>query len=1321
MAPSVSSTGLPAGTEHRLAALAAPHVQSFNYMLDHGLQTAVEDMQPRELFFEEGGKRVQFWIESASIGAPTVSDTRTDTRLLPRECRERGMTYNAPLTVRVGHAVGDEVRHVELRVGNVPIMVRSSHCHLHGLEPKALTQLHEEANEFGGYFLCNGIERVVRMIQIPRRNYPMAISRASFVKRGQLYSTKGVMIRCARADQSTVTLTLHYLLDGNATVRFSMRRQEFFLPVMLLLKALVDTSDAEIFARVLGGSQDDTYMSDRMQIILHDHATQFGHLRSREDVLAFLGERFRTVLDMPPSLSNAQAGQYLLDRYILVHLPSHADKFQLLLLMLRKLYAFVAGRCAEDNADAASNQEVLLAGHLYLMYLKEQLEVALKTVADSMVKDVRMGRAGPGGQRAENALLLPGMSHAATVADAYSFGYFRKCVARMPDLGRVMYTMLATGNLNSPSGLDLMQQSGFTVVADRINFLRFLTHFRSIHRGQFFTEMKTTAVRKLLPESWGFMCPVHTPDGGPCGLLNHLSADCTMVSHTTQNKDLPALLVSMGVQPVIATGGIISATSLPVVLDGRVVGGVDVARGAAIARQLREYKSAVLAGACAAQGITDARDMTLAGALADAGPAAQTRWADTPQGRLGAAGTPWVPPAMEVAFVPPPSHSSAYDISCEEGSGQSSLESKGDDSLMGTFPGLFLFSQPARFVRPVRQLWSGRVELVGSMEQVYMEVACTADDVTDIAGLDATRAAAASAQVSAAVGGDAAARAALRGDTPQGVMHPYTHMETSPRAMLSLAASLTPFSDMNQSPRNMYQCQMAKQTMGTPAHALATRSDTKLFRLQTPQVPLVQTEAQSAYGLDEFPNGANAIVAVIAYTGMDMEDAMIINKGSYDRGFSHASVYKTHIVDLAEKKGAPGQYVFNNIAKGRGRGGVGAAGGPPLVESRLDADGLPPVGTQLKQGDPVYVVADTVDGSHRVSKHKDAEPAVVESVRVLGATKANKAEEAAGGITRVALRLRYNRNPVVGDKFSSRHGQKGTLSLLWPQEDMPFSESGMTPDIIINPHAFPSRMTIGMLVESMAGKAGAMHGRWQDSTPFAFNERQRAVDYFGEQLEGCGYSYYGSEPMYSGVAGTELHVHIYVGVVYYQRLRHMVSDKYQVRSMGPINNLTRQPLKGRKKKGGIRFGEMERDSLLAHGVSYLLHDRLMNCSDRHVATVCTNCGSILSPVAVPREIEQSGFDPDAALAASEASAAAQTALMPATAAVQKLRQEAARQVERGMKYWCLSCDTGRYCTNMPLPYVFRYLANELSGMGVRLTLDVQDEVAATGRVAGGAM
>jgi len=182
--------------------------------------------------------------------------------------------------------------------------------------------------------------------------------------------------------------------------------------------------------------------------------------------------------------------------------------------------------------------------------------------------------------------------------------------------------------------------------------------------------------------------------------------------------------------------------------------------------------------------------------------------------------------------------------------------------------------------------------------------------------------------------------------------------------------------------------------------------------------------------------------------------------------------------------------------------------------------------------------------------------------------------------------------------------------------DMPFTESGMQPDVIINPHAFPSRMTIGMFVESLAGKSGALHGLAQDSTPWSFNEDDTAVDYFGHQLMKAGFNYYGNEPMYSGITGQELAADIYIGLVYYQRLRHMVNDKYQVRTTGPVNRMTGQPIKGRKKGGGIRVGEMERDALLAHGTAFLLQDRLFNCSDYQTAYLCRDCGSFLAATPV---------------------------------------------------------------------------------------------------------
>lgn len=268
----------------------------------------------------------------------------------------------------------------------------------------------------------------------------------------------------------------------------------------------------------------------------------------------------------------------------------------------------------------------------------------------------------------------------------------------------------------------------------------------------------------------------------------------------------------------------------------------------------------------------------------------------------------------------------------------------------------------------------------------------------------------------------------------------------------------------------------------------------------------------------------------------------------------------------------------------------------------------------------------------------------------------------------VCITVRVPRNPTIGDKFASRHGQKGILSRLWPAEDMPFTESGMVPDILFNPHGFPSRMTIGMLIESMAGKSAALHGLCQDATPFTFSEENSALGHFGDMLKAAGYAFYGTERLYSGISGLELEADIFIGVVYYQRLRHMVSDKFQVRTTGARDRATNQPVGGRNVQGGIRFGEMERDALLAHGTSFLLHDRLFNCSDRSVAHVCVRCGSLLSPL-----LEKPP---------------------PTWSAM------------RNRKYSCTVCQRSDTIDTVSVPYVFRYFVAELAAMNIKVKLDV---------------
>jgi len=465
----------------------------------------------------------------------------------------------------------------------------------------------------------------------------------------------------------------------------------------------------------------------------------------------------------------------------------------------------------------------------------------------------------------------------------------------------------------------------------------------------------------------------------------------------------------------------------------------------------------------------------------------------------------------------------------------------------------------------------------------------------------------------------------------------------------------------------MYQCQMGKQTMGTPAHALKHRADNKLYRIQNPQAPIVQNQTQRDYQLDEYPQGTNAVVAVISYTGYDMEDAMIINKGAFERGFGHGSIYKTSIIDLDEEEkrmtsGGKPNFKFLNVKTPP----INSDDDTDMVGEKfideLDYDGLPLEGEVLEYGKPLCCFVDSITGQHRTIKHKDNERAFVETVRVLGSQKK-------GPIRKVSITLRYRRNPIIGDKFSSRHGQKGTLSVLWPQENMPFSESGISPDVLINPHAFPSRMTIGMLIESMAGKAGSLHGIYQDSTPFNFHEKNRAIDYFGEQLVASGYHYYGSEPLYSGISGQIMNADIFIGVVYYQRLRHMVSDKSQVRTTGPVVAITRQPVKGRKKHGGIRLGEMERDALLSHGVAFCLHDRLMGCSDSHEAHICSTCGGLISVYNKFSRIQIDGG-----------------------------------RTQKTSEFYCSTCNSSSGVRPVYLPYVFRYLTNEMMGMGIKMKL-----------------
>jgi DNA-directed RNA polymerase II subunit RPB2 len=476
----------------------------------------------------------------------------------------------------------------------------------------------------------------------------------------------------------------------------------------------------------------------------------------------------------------------------------------------------------------------------------------------------------------------------------------------------------------------------------------------------------------------------------------------------------------------------------------------------------------------------------------------------------------------------------------------------------------------------------------------------------------------------------------------------HTHLQVEKSFMLfGVSAGIIPFSNHNQAPRNIYQSSMGKQAIGVSSLRMHPYLESKAHTLNYVQRPLVTTNLSTSLDLDKEPAGQCAVVAILCYEGFNQEDSVLFNRSALQRGLFRTTtsiVYTDRECSKIQDR--------EEIAK------VGKVLGKRKADyDKLDSRGIIQLQTPFTKGD--VIIGKTIKQIKYKGPSQVRDRSLV--MKYNETYRATKIIESQNDGKFVTVCATSQRQPEIGDKVSSRHGQKGIIGMIYPQEDLPYTVDGIVPDIVMNCHACPSRMTIGQLLESYLGKVSCMKGRPANGTPF------RGITVKDIDLLAAPYQLgkQGKEVMFCGKTGKRLKRKVFIGITYYQRLKHMVKDKIHARSTGPMQFLTRQPLEGRARQGGFRMGEMERDNMISHGTAHILQDRLLQQSDEYKTFACTQCGHLAERRVLSKKV--SGY--------------------------------------------CRHCKSTQHTCPITLPYSMKLLIQELAAAHIKLTLDFETATA----------
>ena len=1016
--------------------------------------------------------------------------------MLPMEARVRNFTYAAQMYADIRftartykgeqyESFDEESRVFEgISLGKLPVMLGSSLCLLKDY-PLSLEQYGECAHDPLGYFIIHGSERTILCQEKVADNRIMVFQAKKSASKYTYTVEMKSLSETFTMPPKKLEIRLSSKFNGfGYPLLACVPRFREDIPIMVFFRALGVISDAEV-ARLVWGSETDKNV-ELLAASFRDCA-EIG-IFTQQEAIAYLTNHLQYGTTQEDK--QAYVKQLLTTEY-LPHvrfageavMPSthNARKAMLTASMIRRLLLTDKGQIQLDDRDAYPNKRVVTTGALLTHLFRQLFQKVCNDTRNEFVQEVnndawKKNAEGPRPMEILNINNLYKILKLSTIE-----GKLKQALAT----GN--FTVQGLGTSNSTS-LSNATKVGVSQVLARMSYTSTLSHLRRI-QTPVEKSGKLLAPRKLHGTSWGFVCPVETPEGHSVGIVKTMSLLTNVSQHIPSNTVLHFLQDCTGIEwlhtPQVYTG---TAITLNGVIVGYTKQPFDLVKSLRAAKQsFRLHPHVSIAW------------YTLLNMII----------IETDSGRL-------VRPVFRVGAEYPPAGSdwTTWLKTC--------------------------------------------IEYIDASETETLRIATSKDDCTS----------------------------------------EHTHYEIHPSLLLGHMASSIPLSDHNQSPRNTYQSAMGKQSMCIYAGNYAKRLDKNGYILCSLTRPLVETRAMNILKMHEMPYGMNAIVAIACYGGYNQEDSIIMNRSAVSRGLFRG-LYYTMYKDEEHRNVTSGrEEKFMKPNKHNTRKYKNSS------YAAIGDNGIPIMNTILQENDVVIgkvvnLRNDSAGYTYRDASttHKNTEPCRIDGVWQ---------DKNSDGYPFIKVRVVSERVPQIGDKFSSRHGQKGTVGMLLNEEDMPFTASGLRPDLIMNPHAVPSRMTIAQLMENIFGKVCVQRGTLADGTPYSHMK----VEDLKKHMLDLGMHSYGNEMLYNGQTGEMMQAEIFMGPTFYQRLKHMVIDKKHSRARGPIVSLTRQPCEGRARDGGLRVGEMERDCMLCHGAAAFTKERLMDVSDPFETDICKTCGTL---------------------------------------------------------------------------------------------------------------